>query len=109
MDHFQTRLGMLVRQQREQMGITQECLAEQLDISVSFVGQIERGESLPNAKRLYQIINLLDIDPRAVFLEESHSDCPEFAELRFLMSRMSKKQKKLVLDFAKMIRQYKIT
>lgn len=89
--------------------MTQEDLAERLNISVSFAGQMERGESMPSVEMLQLVITELDIDPRLIFLDENQSDSSEYVELCLLIRRMSKQQKKLLLDFVKMIRSYKIS
>lgn len=88
--------------------MTQEDLAERLNISVSFAGQMERGESMPSVEMLQLVITELDIDPRLIFLDEKRSDSSEYVELCLLIRRMSKQEKKLLLDFVKMIRSYKI-
>lgn len=95
------------------LGLTQEDFAEMMNISSSFAGQIERGESVPSVETLQLIIQELNIDPRLIFLDEPQRDAsinsPEFADLCLLMRRMSKQQKKLVFDFVKLICCYKIT
>lgn len=88
--------------------MTQEELADRLNISVSFAGQMERGESMPSVEMLQLVITELNIDPRLIFLDEKQSDSSEYVELCLLIRRMSKQQKKLLLDFVKMIRSYKI-
>lgn len=102
-------MGPLIKKKRIQLGMTQEDLAERLNISVSFAGQMERGESMPSVEMLQLVISELDIDPRIIFLDEKQSDSSEYIELCLLMRRMSVQQKKLVLDFVKMIRSYKIS
>lgn len=89
--------------------MTQEELADRLNISVSFAGQMERGESMPSVEMLQFVITELDIDPRLIFLDEKQSDSSEYVELCLLIRRMSTQQKKLLLDFVKMIRSYKIS
>lgn len=89
--------------------MTQEELADRLNISVSFAGQMERGESMPSVEMLQLVITELDIDPRLIFLDEKQSDSSEYVELCLLIRRMSTQQKKLLLDFVKMIRSYKIS
>lgn len=89
--------------------MTQEELADRLNISVSFAGQMERGESMPSVEMLQLVITELNIDPRLIFLDEKQSDSSEYVELCLLIRRMSKQQKKLLLDFVKMIRSYKIS
>ena len=41
-------MGARIKEVRKRNGLTQEQLAEHLDVSVEFVGQIERGLKLPS-------------------------------------------------------------
>ena len=50
----------------------------------------------------------LNIDPRLIFIDGDIGSSSEYDELCLLLHRMSVSQRKLVLDFAKMIRSYKI-
>lgn len=56
-------LGRRVRTIRRQMGLTQEELAEQLGISTSFLGHIERGTRAVSVETLVQLCNVLNISP----------------------------------------------
>ena len=47
MESVRNKLGPLIKQKRKLLGMTQEDLAERLNISISFAGQIERGEAMP--------------------------------------------------------------
>lgn len=69
--------------------MTQEELADRLNISVSFAGQMERGESMPSVEMLQLVITELDIDPRLIFLDEKQSDSSEYVELCLRIRRMS--------------------
>ena len=109
MDSVRNKLGPLIKKKRIQLGMTQEELADRLNISVSFAGQMERGESMPSVEMLQLVITELDIDPRLIFLDEKQSDSSEYVELCLRIRRMSTQQKKLLLDFVKMIRSYKIS
>lgn len=102
-------MGPLIKKKRIQLGLTQEDLAERLNISVSFAGQMERGESMPSVEMLQLVITELDIDPRLIFLDEKQSDSSEYVELCLLIRRMNTQQRKFLLDFVKMIRSYKIS
>ena len=48
MESVRNKLGPLIKQKRKLLGMTQEDLAERLNISISFAGQIERGEAMPS-------------------------------------------------------------
>lgn len=96
------RIGALIKEIRTRQGLTQDKLAEKLSISESFVGQLERGEAMPSVETLQLIITELNIDPRSVFLDAPQRDS-EYTELRSLMLHMNTKQKKLLVDFAKLL------
>ena len=54
-------IGKRLKQARLAKNMTQEDLAEELDISVAFLSRIERGLSHVNLKRLSQICGILGI------------------------------------------------
>ena len=49
------RIGAAVRRGRKARGWSQTALAEQLDLSVDYVGMLERGERLPSLSILIRI------------------------------------------------------
>ena len=54
-------IGSRIKQARIAKNLTQEDLANQIDISVAFLSRVERGNSHINLKRLNQICNLLEV------------------------------------------------
>ena len=58
------RLGERVREQRRTRGLTQEALAEALDLSVAYVSLIERGGRNPPFTTVVAIARALRISPR---------------------------------------------
>ena len=54
-------MGDRVKEARKKAGLTQEKLAERLDISVEFVGQIERGQKLPGMQVFIKLIEVLNV------------------------------------------------
>ena len=54
-------IGERLKQARIDKKLTQEKLAEKLDVSVAFLSRIERGSSYINLKRLHQICNILGV------------------------------------------------
>ena len=54
-------IGKNIRKRRDELGIKQEKLAEMVDLSVSYMGAIERGEKLPKLKVFISIANALEI------------------------------------------------
>lgn len=54
-------IGIRLKQARIDKKMTQEQLAEALDVSVAYVSRIERGSTNINLKRLSEICSLLDV------------------------------------------------
>jgi len=61
------KLGVKIRILREAAGFTQERLAEVANISVNFMGYIERGERSPSIKTLEKIAKALKVTPKELF------------------------------------------
>ena len=57
------KLGKKVRIKRKSKGLTQEQLAEQSGISLSFLGHIERGSRKASLETLVSIANALGVSP----------------------------------------------
>lgn len=54
-------LGNHIREQRKKKKYTLEQLAEKLDVSTTFIGQIERAKGVPSLETLVKIANVLEI------------------------------------------------
>lgn len=55
-------MGRRIRAKRLEMGLTQEQLAEKVDISTSHVGEIERGTSICSLAVLVALANVLELN-----------------------------------------------
>ncbi len=62
-------LGDRVRSFRHERGMTQEALAESLDLSVAYVSLIERGSRNPPYTTMVAIAKALGISPREICAE----------------------------------------
>jgi len=54
-------LGRRIREERQKLNLTQERLAEDVDLSTAYVGQIERGERSLTLESLVRLVNRLGI------------------------------------------------
>ena len=59
-------LGEKVRAYRHERGLTQEALAESLDLSVAYVSLIERGGRNPPYTTVVAIAHALGVSPRDI-------------------------------------------
>ena len=56
-------MGRRIRTVRRQRGLTQEELAEQVGISASFLGHLERGTRVASLETLVALCNTLKVNP----------------------------------------------
>lgn len=67
MDYMQ--LGSRLRQERLKHNLTQERLAEKIDVSHAYIGQIERGERSLTLETLIKLANQLEVTADELLLE----------------------------------------
>jgi transcriptional regulator with XRE-family HTH domain len=60
------QLGEKVRSLRQERGLTQQSLAESLDLSVAYVSLIERGGRNPPYTTVIAIAHALGVSPREI-------------------------------------------
>ena len=63
------RLGARVRSYRQERGLTQEDLAESLDLSVAYVSLIERGGRNPPYTTVVDIAHALGVSAREICMD----------------------------------------
>jgi len=56
------KIGLRIRKQRIEKGLTQEQLAEQAEVSLSFIGHIERGTRVLSVETLARLCQVLEMD-----------------------------------------------
>ncbi|MCI8402407.1 MAG: helix-turn-helix transcriptional regulator [Lachnospiraceae bacterium] len=61
MNDYKRQIGARVKNARTMRGITQEMLAEKLDVSVSCISRIETGSSICSIKTLLAISEILEV------------------------------------------------
>ena len=97
-------IGQRIKQARIAKNLTQEELAEQIDISVAFLSRVERGSSHINLRRLNQLCRLLDISEGYILNGASSTSnnylTKEFSEL---LKSCSPETQRLIYDVAKVI------
>jgi len=66
-DETYKKLGLSIKKYRRLRGLTQEKLAESIDVSLDFMGKIEIAYSKPSFKTVIAIANALDISLKDLF------------------------------------------
>lgn len=97
-------IGQRLKQARLSKNLTQEDLAEQIDISVAFLSRVERGNSHINLKRLTQICKLLDVD-EGYILNGVSSTSENYLTKEFsdLLQKCTPEKQRLIYDIAQVI------
>lgn len=99
---LQERLAKIIRTRRLDMGLSQEQLAEKIDKSTSFIGQVERGECFPKFETLQALIACLGIDANELF-----ADAPitrdDLGELFEIALHMNESKRSLLIEFARLL------
>ncbi|MBM6919317.1 helix-turn-helix domain-containing protein [Intestinimonas butyriciproducens] len=98
------RLGSILRELREEKGLTREELAERSETGLRHVAAIELGEKNPSVDTLYRLIRGIGVSSDRVFYPELSQNDPEFEVLVHTLAVCSSKQKRLVLAFVEMLR-----
>ena len=68
MGKLRLQFGKRVRQLRRQKNMTQEELAEAINVSAAFISNIERGINAPSFDTLERLVEALDVAPVELFI-----------------------------------------
>ena len=99
-----TIIGQRLQKTRLEKNMTQESLAEQLDVSVAFLSRIERGLSHINLKRLSQICSILGVSEGYILNDTSNTSKQYLvSEFNDILSNCSADKQKLIYEIAKTI------
>ena len=90
-------MGERIKKARLEKQLTQENIAEKLDVSVAFLSRIERGSSHINLKRLQQLCSILDVS-EGYLLSGTSEDSKNYLNKDFqeLLEKCNPEQLKLL-------------
>ena len=73
-------MGQRIREHRKKKGLTQEQLAELIDISPSFMGPIERGSRISSLDTVMRLCEVLEVMPNELLtdMQMLKAEQPEF-------------------------------
>ena len=67
------KLGNFIRNERQDLKLTQEQLAEKLNCNLSYLGNIERGKNIPSLKLFCRIIQILSLSADEFIHQNQHA------------------------------------
>ncbi len=97
-------VGHRLKRARIKKNMTQEDLAEEIDVSVAFISRVERGLSHFNLKRLGEVCALLNVTEGEI-LNGTSSTSEQYliSEFNEIMKNATPEQQKLIFKIAKTI------
>lgn len=97
-------IGSRIKDARRSRGLTQDVLAEKLDVTVGYVSQVERGVTKINLDLLAAISEILDWNIED-FLIDSARGADSYLQSEYLsqFALLTPKEKQLALDFIKLL------
>lgn len=97
-------IGKRIKIKRKEAKITQEKLAEKIDVTVGYVSQCERGISKINLEKLSEIADILNCDI-SYFVTESVIESKEYLTEEYIekYKKLSSKEKTFLLEMIDLI------
>ena len=97
-------IGERLKKARTENNLTQEKLAEKLNVSIAFLSRIERGSSHISLKRLSQICDILGISQGSILNGSSNNSNTYLAsEFDDILKSTTPEKQKLIYKIAKVI------
>lgn len=91
------QIGDIIRNRREELGLTQEELAEKIGNSAGYIGQLERGLSMASIPTLKRLINVLALDANLIFYDQEQNQY-QFNELEGMLSKLDEPVQQFIRD-----------
>ena len=86
MNEIKQNLATAVREARTELGLSQEKLAEILNLDQRTILNIEAGRGNPKFEKLYPLVTYLKIPADRIFYPDSNIKMPNLQKLRTLIS-----------------------
>lgn len=100
----QNALGRRIREERQKLHLTQEQLAEKINVSTTYIGFIERGERSITLGKLTLLSNVLGVSVDYLLSDTVTPTASSNEKLWIqLLSSATEEEQELIIDMAKLI------
>lgn len=101
-------IGRNIRKYRLEKKLRQEDLAERANLSINYVGAIERGEKIPSLESLITIINALGVSADMILADVINTGYEiKTSMLSEKLSKLSKDDKNMAYDMIDVLLKYR--
>ena len=91
--------GIRLRNLRNEANLTQEELAEKVEISTAYLGEVERGKKVLGVDKFIKIVKALGVSADYFLCNELPSGEPYvFDEITEKLKKLTPKQRKIAID-----------
>ena len=97
MPEYSKPLGDVIKSARKRMDLTQNEVADSIDVDVRTIINIENFKGNPKLEVLYPLIRSLKIDAREIFYPEMQRESPSLRQLRLLVEDCSEEEAATVI------------
>ena len=93
-------IGKRIQMRRKQQGMTQEQLADKMDVSIQMVSNLERGNKAIRIENLIKLSQILNISTDYILTgKETTEDMQSLTEQMASLSQRDRKMMELLMDF----------
>ena len=96
---YSKRLGENIAERRKAAGLTQEQVADKLELGKEAISRIERGDVSPTAFRVYEFAKLFETPIQNFFTETSRRPLDQAERIAELIKPLSVKDRGMILAF----------
>lgn len=101
-------LGRRIREERQKLNLTQEKLSESINVSTTYIGQIERGERCPTLDTLIRISNSLGVSIDYLLQESVTPSSTVLMNLWVQLTRdLSDNEMKMIIELVNVIKNHR--
>lgn len=98
------RIGKRIKERREQLGLTQEQLAEKLGLATHYISTVERGTTFPRCEKLILLLNGLETSADAIFCDVlDHSVNYQASVLSEKIAELPAEEQKRIMNVVEMM------
>jgi len=102
-DELALSIGKAIARKRQDAGLTQEQVAEQLKIGNEAVSRMERGLVMPTVARLLELAGLFNCDASSLLVESSNRPAEQAQHLAQMLARLDSADREMVLTMVEQL------
>ena len=103
------QVGLTIAKYRQQSGLTQNAVAEKLNIGYEAVSRMERGIVMPTVERLVELAEIFDCEAADLLTQSSNRIEDQSAQIKSLLSDLGEQDRLLLLDIiTKLVDHFKV-